>query len=67
MVWESSRCSNSAEVTAIGHTIFQFDKGSVEMLNTGGLEDFGKILDIVIRKGIVLVITNSHDSVGDGG
>ena len=52
---------------AIGRIIFQFGKGSVERLNTDGLEDFGKVLDIVIRKGVVLVITNSHDSVGNGG
>ena len=62
---ESSRCSNPAEVPAIGHIVFQFGKGSVERLNTGCLEDFGKILNIVIRKRIVLVISNSHDGVSD--
>ena len=53
---KSSGGSNSAEATAIGHINFKFGKGSVERSNTGGLEDFGKALDIVIRKGIVVVI-----------
>ena len=66
VVSKSSRGSDSAKATAIGHIIFQFGKGSVERLNTGGLEEFGNILDIVIRKRIFLVITNSHDSVSDG-
>ena len=41
---ESSGGSNSAEAAAIGRIVFKFGKGSVERFNTGGLEDFGKVV-----------------------
>ena len=65
MIADSSRLSDPAEALTVGHIILQFGKGLVEGLDAGCLEDFGKVLNVVIRKRIVLMVTNSHDGVSD--